>query len=407
MSKKGRILLIKPILPYPPDSGTKIVSFNLIKALSGEYDVTVLTRLTGREQKDQVRGLQKHCSRVVAVLAPNKRSFAHRVFYKFFYYLKSYMRKRSLKGLYDCPDQLVRAARKLAAEDFDIVIIEYWQMFRLANLFPPNKTILLTHDIDLDVNKQISMIERRLIKKIRAVRKWLVEKTEETEAYKTFNIILTLTGRDKTAVERIASSGARVEVLPFGMDLDRYLEIDERRNAGEILFMGAMDAPFNRDALEYFIREIHPHLRDLDGLQISIVGGALPRHLRKFAPVEGVRVIGRVQDVRPHLRRASCMVIPLRYGGGLRIRILEAAAAELPLVCTGVAAAGMPFEANRDYLLAGNPEEFRAAVRKLLESPEKAAAMAARARRRVEAEYSLGEQRRRILELMAQLFNSK
>jgi len=105
-----RILLAKPVLPYPPDQGTKVVSFGMIEALTASYDVTVLARLLDPGEDVHVRSLEKTGARVVTVLPANRTSVPARVAYKLAYGTRSVLTGRSLKSLYDCPGATVRAA---------------------------------------------------------------------------------------------------------------------------------------------------------------------------------------------------------------------------------------------------------------------------------------------------------
>ncbi|MBI4721265.1 MAG: glycosyltransferase [Chitinivibrionia bacterium] len=403
---RPRILWIKPILPYPPNQGTKVVTFGLLQALQKEYDITVLARLLDRREETLAKELERWCARVVPVLAPNRKSIVHRVFFKAYYGLKSILFRRSLKSLYDCPGAFVRAAERLAPERYDLVVIEYWQLHRLSRLFPPRAVALFTHDIDMQVNRDLSLLERNLFRKIAAVRRWLLERREELRAYKHAKTVFALTEQDKRAVQHIAGSSCRVEVVPFGVDIARFSPPGPERNAGEVLFLGAMSAAFNRDALAFFVTKIYPLLGGIEGLSITIVGGSLPDDLASFARNREVEVVGNVSDIRPFLHRAACMIVPLRYGGGLRIRILEAMAAELPVICTTPAIAGMPFEAGRDYLLADSPEEFAERIGAFMRDPVVGPALAGNAKERLIEHYSKEAQELRVKTLFKSIIDS-
>lgn len=403
---KKKLLLIKPVLPYPPDQGTKVVTFGLLQVLQDRYDITVLAKLLDKEESVYVEELERYCARVVPVLAPNRKSIFHKIFYKILNNLKSMLTRRSLKGLYDCPGTFKKAAAALAQENFDLIIIEYWQLHPLAALFPPERVILFTHDIDMLVNREISLLERNLFKKISAVRRWMAERNEELYAYKNSNNIFTLTERDRKAVKLVAGKSCRVEVMPFGVDSEYFAAPTMERNRGEILFLGAMGAVFNRDALSYFITKIWPHLDEIEGLSVMIVGGYLPKELTYFSLESNVEVVGRVRDVRPYLHRADCMVVPLRYSGGLRIRILEAMAADLPIVCTDPAIAGMPFEAGTDYLLANQPEEYAEQFERFMQSPELGPSLASNARKKLLQHYSKEAQKRQADTLFMSIINN-
>jgi len=169
------------------------------------------------------------------------------------------------------------------------------------------------------------------------------------------------------------------------------------------LFLGHLAASFNRDALEYFARRIYPRIDGHDGLSITVVGGNLPKELGYFVLQPEVEVVGRVGDVRPYLHRASCLVIPLRFGGGLRIRILEAMAAGLPIVCSSVAIAGMPFESGREYLEANAPDEFERAIKRILDDGDLAGDIAGAAREKIRKEFATSVQDQRTIALFRRL----
>jgi glycosyltransferase involved in cell wall biosynthesis len=399
---RPRILLVKPILPYPPDQGTRVVSFEIIQALAGFCDITVLARTLRPDEEIHARALEKHCARVVTVMAPNRRSWVARIAYKVAYGLRSVFTRRTLKSLYDCPGAFVDAARRLAAEPFDLVVAEYWQLYPLFHVFPRERLVLLTHDIDLQVNRQLALLERTLPRKVLLVRRWLRERREEVRAYNSVDRVLALTERDADEVRRLTGGRASVDVLPFGVDVPADETPEGERRRDEILFMGALGAGFNRDALVYFVERIVPHLDDVDA-DITVVGGKLPQEIAEFGRRPRVRVVGRVPDVRRHLARATCLVIPLRFGGGLRIRTLEAMAAGLPVVCTSVAMAGMAFEPEEHYLLADDPVDFARQVRRLIDDPVLAAAIARRARSRITSAYGRPGQRERLRALFQRL----
>lgn len=404
--QRPKILLVKPVLPYPPNQGTRVASFGLIKALKSDFDVTVLARITSRDEEREARELEKWCARVVAVMAPNRKSVVHRAAYKLFYHLKSALFHRSLKSLYDCPGVFLREAKALSREHFDLVVIEYWQLHRMARYFPPNRCVLLTHDVDMFVNWQVTLLEKYLPRKIEALRRWLVERREEVAAYRGFRRIWTLTERDREAVRKIGEGKSEVEVLPIGVDAGFFAPPGMERNPGEVLFLGHLAASFNRDALVYFAAEVFPRIKNLEGLSVTVVGGHLPKELEPFGLQPEVEVVGHVSDVRPYLHRASCLVIPLRFGGGLRIRILEAMSAGIPVVCTSVAIAGMPFEPGRDFLLADEPEEMARAVERVLRDAALARALAGSALGRVRELYAARRQEQLVAELVTRVIAS-
>ena len=171
-----------------------------------------------------------------------------------------------------------------------------------------------------------------------------------------------------------------MDVLPFGLPAGSFAPVSGARDSREVLFLGAMGAAFNRDALIYFARDIHPLLSGIEGIRFTVVGGELPPGLEWFGNAPNVEVSGHAPDVRPFLGRAACLVVPLRFGGGLRIRIIEAMAAGLPVVASAAAVEGLAVEAGQHVLVAKTPADFRSHVARLLDAPQFASELSARAR---------------------------
>lgn len=383
------MLVIKHVVPYPPNQGTRVVTFELIRALRPEFDVTVLTRALDPEDDRAARDLEQWCERVVTVRPANRRSLLHRVAYRLWYSLVSLTTGRSMKSLYDCPGALVDAVRRLDPAAFDIVVVEYWQLYPLLDVIPREKTVLFTHDIDLLVNRARALMEKRLMRKLKLVRQWRTEQREEVRAYLAAPRILALTERDAHAARKLSRERADVRVLPFGVDADALAPPPGLERRREVLFMGALGAVFNRDALVYFAESIYPLLDGCD-CDIAVVGGELPPEVAWLGRQQRVRVTGRVDDIRECLHRAGCIVVPLRFGGGLRIRIIEALMAGLPVVCSTVAIAGMDFEAGVHYLLADTPGETADAIRRVLDDPGLAASLSRAGRERAVERYGPG-----------------
>jgi glycosyltransferase involved in cell wall biosynthesis len=366
MTRSLRVLLAKPVLPYPPDQGTRVVSTAIIEALADTHDVTVLARVLDRGEEAALRELEARCARVVTVFPRNRRSQAARATYRAGYALQSLLTGRSMKALYDCPGAFVRAARALAREPFDLVILEYWQLYPLLDVFRAHRTVLLTHDIDLVVNRQRALLEKGLVAGALALRRWRTERRDELRAYRRARNIWALTERDALSARTLSGGRARAGVLPFGLRESQFARATGARDSREVLFLGAMGAAFNRDALAHLSRDIYPLLAGIDGIRFTVVGGALPPSLSFFGAYRNVEVAGHARDVSPFLARCACLIVPLRYGGGLRIRILEAIAAGVPVVASPVAIEGMRLEPERHVLVAASPADYRRQIERVL-----------------------------------------
>jgi glycosyltransferase involved in cell wall biosynthesis len=372
---------------------------SLVRMLSGQFDVTVLARAKSKEDMENARELEAFCARVIPVMAPNRKSLFHKILYGMFYQLKSTIIRRSLKQIVDCPGALLREARALSNEPFDLVIVCFWQLHRALKLFPREKTVLVSFEIDLLINHQISLLERNLVKKLQAVRRWLMERPEELAAYRAANRVWVLTESDKDVVDRICRGRSSARVLPFGIDIDFHAPSGMQRNQGEVLFLGRLEEASSRDALEFFVRKIYPHIDDVPGVSITIVGDRLPSEVATFGLLPEVEVVGRVSDIRPYLHRASCLVAPARFGGVLRRSVLGAMAAGLPVVSSPVAMNGLPFEPEKEYLPANEPKEYARQIKRVLEDDDAAGAMAETASRRLRTTFGVESQKASVVAL--------
>jgi glycosyltransferase involved in cell wall biosynthesis len=150
-----------------------------------------------------------------------------------------------------------------------------------------------------------------------------------------------------------------------------------------------MDWYPNEDAILYFIADILPRLRrDVPGTSLAVVGRDPTDRLRAACAAAGVRVTGTVTDVRPYVAEAAVYVVPLRVGGGTRLKIFEALAMGKAVVATQVGAEGLPIVSGEHFLQADSPEDFAQAVATLLKDPGRRQALGMAGRRLVEERYS-------------------
>jgi len=155
-----------------------------------------------------------------------------------------------------------------------------------------------------------------------------------------------------------------------------------------MVFTGSMDWLPNEDGMTYFCREILPRIRQSEpDATLSIVGRAPTPAVRKLAGIPGVEVTGRVDDVRPHIARGSIYIVPLRIGGGTRLKIFEAMSMGKAVVSTTVGAEGLPVTPGRDIDLADEPSRFAHDVVRLMRDGEARRGMEAAARRLVVERY--------------------
>jgi glycosyltransferase involved in cell wall biosynthesis len=204
----------------------------------------------------------------------------------------------------------------------------------------------------------------------------------ELAAYRAFDTILTVTAADARALAaHPAAANRRILPLPLAIDLSAFSPPTVLREPDTILLMGTFRSDFNADALRHFVGEIMPLVLEMrPGARLIVVGHGVPEGIRTSAP-RAVEFVGGVEDVVPYLARCAVMVLPMRFCGGVRIRMMEAAAAGTPVVSTGIGVAGMELVAGREYLEADGPGPFAEAVARILGDPAEGLRLGENARR--------------------------
>ena len=155
-----------------------------------------------------------------------------------------------------------------------------------------------------------------------------------------------------------------------------------------MVFDGSMDFRPNVDAVLWFASEVWPHMRRArPEARFYVVGRNPTAQVRQLASLPGITVTGAVEDTRPWVACAAVYVVPMRMGGGVRLKLLQAMAMERGIVCTPMGAEGVPVRHGRELLLAGSPEAFARSALDLMSDPDRRAALGRAARRLVTARY--------------------
>jgi len=220
-----------------------------------------------------------------------------------------------------------------------------------------------------------------VLKAIRLQKKW----------YPLFDVILCVAPEDLRTTANYVSGNTEIWCTPNGVDLD-YFKPCEQAHFSEIqpvlVFGGSLDVTMNQDAVIWFSTKILPLIeRHLPEIQFLIVGRQPPPEIQRLSKSERIMVTGTVADVRNYYRQAAVFVVPLRIGGGTKLKVLEAMAMALPVVTTTVGAQGLNVESGRHLFVADNPDDFAGRVLELLKDRKKAAQIGAAARRFVEQKY--------------------
>ncbi len=393
-----RILVAISYSPLPVTRGIDSYIINLVSGLSRDHEVMVVTMTLDESQRMALQRMESENVEVRAIRAPHRRSFIHRALFKFKNIILSLFTWTPVETLYASPGEYLKECLETAREwKADIVLANYWHLHRIAGTAPDIDKVLVTLDMDFKVHPGRMSAGRGGLRGLLLRADISMKKRVEMKAYRKFDKILTVTESDAEELGKLLQGkGKIIATLPIGIDMEKYDQNEFARQRNRILFMGAFDSDFNQDALDFFIGEILPViLRKRPEAVLELVGAGLDRN--KFQSQNpNISIRGRVDDVLPFLGRCSVMVLPLRFAGGLRIRMLEAASMGTPVVSTPVGVKGLGMRDGKEYLQACHPGQFAEAVIRILEDERLGAELGANARRWAEKNISIRNYQERL-----------
>jgi glycosyltransferase involved in cell wall biosynthesis len=398
----ARLVVAKHRLPYPPVTGTDVVTFNLLRALASRHDVTFVSLVVSEEQRGCVRPFEDIGVHLVPVMMPNKRSLAARAFYKIFYAAASWLSASPLELWYYNPPAFRRAVQEAAA-GADLLQCEYWFLYPTAGAVRGVRKALLKHDAEFNANRRLLATIRNPVKKLSLFVKFLRRRGYELAACRKFDHVLCLSPADAELVAPYTRKPPRV-VFPV-LELPPPDRLCRGRDNAALIYFGGTARPANRQGLEVFLREIYPRVKNaVPRTTLTIRGEAPPGGLRRLMRKDSsITFKPTAPDLSGELSRATAAVVPLWVGSGIKIKILTALSYGLPVVTTPVGAEGIPAREGAEIVVAEKPEEFAGAVARVLTDGERWNELSAGGRRFAERELSPAARDAGIVELYEEL----
>lgn len=394
-----RILIITDYLPYPLNSGSKIRVYNLIWRIARQHEVALAAFVESPDEVAGIPELENFCARVETVPLRRHHPLAHLAGLAHFA-LEG--KPLELKFLYS--DALVNRIRQMIAErDYDVAEIEHSRMALYWDALRATRAARLLTFIDI-ASAQYARIVRLGRASMGNYRAWLFSQTMghwEPRYAERFDRCITTSDVDRRAL-LAANPRLKLDVAPNGVDTQRFQPLSPCENTPAVLFIGTMNYPPCVDAAIYFCDQILPYLRNSFGrLDVWIIGAnPAPRVARLVG--DGVRVTGKVEDVIPYYQQCAVAVVPLRAGSGTRLKILEAMALGRPVVSTTIGCEGLDVVNEEHLLIANEPREFAAQVRRLLTDTTLYTRLVTNGRRLVETKYDWDAIADRLLAIYAE-----
>ena len=395
-----KILVIADFLPYPLVGGASVRIYNILKRVAHNHEISLVAFLDKPSDIKGVAHLKQFCTHVETVNFERGGRRLAKLPGMLGYALAGKPPELKLRH----SNELMRKIKDLASTiDFDIVQIEHAHMGLYLETLHPNKfqkSILMFHNFTLQQYGRVSHVEKRWDRKLRSKLNSIAMGYWEPRYAEKFDHCTTVSEEDRQLLLN-ANPHLQVEVIPNGVDIEKYQPLSSESISPSLLFLGSMGYPPNADAALYFCKEIFPLIRqDNKAAELWIVGRD-PRSEVLELNNANVHVTGRVDDVIPYYRKSAICVVPLRAGGGTRLKILEAMALGRPVVSTTIGSEGLEVIDNENILIADTPTQFAEKTICLLRDRELYQRLSTNGRKLVETRYSWDPISNRLMELYA------
>jgi polysaccharide biosynthesis protein PslH len=362
-----RVLWLKSDLLLPLDKGGKLRTWHLLRHLATRHEVTYLAFAEPDTRQADVDGMRQ----VAAELEIVPRSDSPKGSWRFYVDAAIHLFDPLpyAVGKYRSAAFRRRLNDLLRQRAFDVIVCDF--LFPAVNLPRrlPCPAVIFTHNVESEIWRRYA--ETRTSRRSH----WLYSMQYrrmlryEERALRRFDSVLAVSSADRDTLARIYPGAIRqpVHVVPTGVDTHYFSTSPSQTGARELVFTGSMDWLPNEDAMLFFCRDVLPLVREAEpAVTLSIVGRAPTPAVARLGEQQGVRVTGRVDDIRPYVRDAAVYVVPLRIGGGTRLKIFEALAMGKAVVSTSVGAEGLPVTGGEHVMVADSPETFAREIVHLL-----------------------------------------
>ncbi|HVN63480.1 MAG TPA: glycosyltransferase [Candidatus Binataceae bacterium] len=366
-----RILLVSAAVPYHPcHDGFRLVLGSLIAELSGRHEIHLIAASTGGETDEQLAWSRRYCRSVVTV--PQARGFSAKF--------------AALSGSADRTTK-VAVAKLMAAVKPDIVHVEGGSLASVLRNAPKSALkVLCIHDCKSLRLREFARHESWIPARMRLRTMEELARWHERHWYRFADSVVVTSNADADALHGSVPAD-RIAVIPSGIDL-MHFAYEPAPEPGRIVLTGNMTWPPNEDAAVYFASVVFPKIQKrAPDASFWIVGASPTERVQRVGKMRGVHVTGTVSDLRPWLRSASVYVSPIRFSGGVKIKLLEAMASGAPIVATAKSICATPLIDGEEAMIADDSDRMAEAIAALLTDPERCRQLTLAARKKAESEY--------------------
>ena len=354
----SRILFLSRWFPYPPDNGSKLRIYNLLRGLAQQHDVTLIA-FADQPMINPSPALMALCTDVHVVARRTYNPASARALLGFLSPVPRVIIDTYVPFMTEC------IQRELDSGRYDLVIASEWATAAYWRAFHELPAIF--EDVELGIFEALKAYASTPLHRLRHQLTLFKLRFYLRRIVPHFGACTVVSEAEDALLRRTVPGYSSIEVIPNCVNLADYQDVCETPQPNTLIFTGSFRYFANHDAMVWFLREVYPRIRaQVLTVRLSITGdhANLP-----LPPVDNVTLTGFVDDVRPLIASTCVSLVPMRLGGGTRLKILEAMALRTPVVATSKGAEGLAVQHDKHLLIADTPEAFAEAVVRLLKEP--------------------------------------
>ncbi len=391
MREKLKILFVSATIPYPAIDGGRIRVLNLVQNLSRYNDVTFLTYSSSEKDKQNIKYLKD-----IGINVLDVKFDYNRILSNIPSILKQLFRGKPFNGKpftiakYYSKAMINKINELLEKDTYDVIHFEMFHtgqyVLELEKIFSLEMCLGL-QNIDSIIWKRLADTECNPIKKL--VLNWQYRRflNLEIKLSPLFDKCICVSKEDEERLRKI-NPFARIDVVPNGVDTGYFIPKNVKEDENRIVFVGSMDWQPNEDAVIYFCDKVFPLIKKaIPQVKFYIVGSNPTKQVVKLGNIDGVIVTGLVDDVRDYIWQSAVFVVPLRIGGGTRLKILQALAMKKAVVSTSIGCEGLGLINGEHLLISDDPNEFANSVMLLLNDRDLRCKLGENGKKLVEDQY--------------------
>jgi polysaccharide biosynthesis protein PslH len=357
-----KILYLSRWFPYPQDNGSKIRVFNLIKYLAVRHSIDLLSFSSEPVDRSRIDEMCKYCNSVETEIFKEYPQGKLKTLRNLLSPVPNFLhRTHNL-------DMQRRVERAVEDQEYDLVIANQMSMVPYAMAIPvPCKVF---EEIELTVFYEKYWLETQKIKRWRNWLTWVKATRYIASSLESLDAGTVVSEIERQRVSQIYSGASPICIIPNGVEISEEQNDFGPPTPDTLVFSGSLTYEVNLDAMAFFMKEIFPLIKaDRPGVKILVTGKLNGVKIDELPHKDWITFTGFLEDVRPTVATSWASIVPLRKGGGTRLKIIEALSLGVPVITTSKGAEGLDLAPEEEIFIADEPETFADAVIKVLETP--------------------------------------